>query len=161
MGTCCYSIMPKAGGNQKRSERGADKCSDQNNRRRYQGSSSNVTESHALRIIVGIRFSISHSESLINSSSSLCRDLTSTAATPSSDRSSREWKSSFTWLAAIPSKASKSSNQSERRISPKSRHADTLHVIESNGDYPKENWLRHFADMPLRGFYLNIWASRR
>jgi phytanoyl-CoA hydroxylase len=36
--------------------------------------------------------------------------------------------------------------------SAKSRHAYTLHVIDGNSDYPKENWLQRPAQRPLRGF---------
>jgi phytanoyl-CoA hydroxylase len=36
--------------------------------------------------------------------------------------------------------------------SPKSRHAYTLHIIDSNSIYPKENWLQRPASIPLRGF---------
>jgi phytanoyl-CoA hydroxylase len=33
-----------------------------------------------------------------------------------------------------------------------SRHAYTLHMIEGNAKYPKENWLQRRADMPALGF---------
>jgi phytanoyl-CoA hydroxylase len=36
--------------------------------------------------------------------------------------------------------------------SPRSRHAYTLHIIDSNSTYPKENWLQRPVSMPLRGF---------
>ena len=36
--------------------------------------------------------------------------------------------------------------------SAKSRQAYTLHVIDGNSDYAKENWLQRPAEMPLRGF---------
>lgn len=36
--------------------------------------------------------------------------------------------------------------------SPHSRHAYTLHVIESGAGYPDANWLRRSVAMPLRGF---------
>lgn len=36
--------------------------------------------------------------------------------------------------------------------SDKSRHAYTLHVISTNSNYPKSNWLQRSPDMPLRGF---------
>jgi phytanoyl-CoA hydroxylase len=39
--------------------------------------------------------------------------------------------------------------------SAKSRHAYTLHIIDSSSDYAKENWLQRPAQMPLRGFELN------
>jgi len=35
--------------------------------------------------------------------------------------------------------------------SDKSRHAYTLHVIDGNADYPKENWLQR-PNLPLKGF---------
>jgi len=41
---------------------------------------------------------------------------------------------------------------SRENRSPKSRHAYTLHVVDSSATYPKENWLQRSADMPLRGF---------
>jgi phytanoyl-CoA hydroxylase len=34
----------------------------------------------------------------------------------------------------------------------KSRHAYTLHVIDSNCDYPDFNWLQRSNNMPLKGF---------
>jgi phytanoyl-CoA hydroxylase len=36
--------------------------------------------------------------------------------------------------------------------SSKSRHAYTLHIIDGNSQYAKENWLQRPASMPLRGF---------
>lgn len=36
--------------------------------------------------------------------------------------------------------------------SPKSRHAYTLHIIESDSHYPADNWLQRAKEMPLRGF---------
>jgi phytanoyl-CoA hydroxylase len=36
--------------------------------------------------------------------------------------------------------------------SDKSRCAYTLHVVDRNCHYPKENWLQRSADLPLRGF---------
>jgi phytanoyl-CoA hydroxylase len=36
--------------------------------------------------------------------------------------------------------------------SPRSRHAYTLHIIESNCHYPADNWLQRAPRMPLRGF---------
>jgi phytanoyl-CoA hydroxylase len=36
--------------------------------------------------------------------------------------------------------------------SSKSRHAYSLHVINSNSGYPKDNWLQRSPEMPLRGF---------
>ena len=41
---------------------------------------------------------------------------------------------------------------SRQNRSAKSRHAYTLHVIDSSVNYPKENWLQRSAEMPLRGF---------
>jgi len=41
---------------------------------------------------------------------------------------------------------------SRENRSPKSRHAYTLHIIDSSADYSKENWLQRSAEMPLRGF---------
>ena len=35
--------------------------------------------------------------------------------------------------------------------SEKSRHAYTLHIIDGNADYPKENWLQR-PNLPLKGF---------
>ncbi|MEP7340015.1 MAG: phytanoyl-CoA dioxygenase family protein [Acidobacteriota bacterium] len=36
--------------------------------------------------------------------------------------------------------------------SPKSRHAYTLHLVDSDAAYPADNWLRRNAEMPPRGF---------
>lgn len=36
--------------------------------------------------------------------------------------------------------------------SSRSRHAYTLHVIERDCDYPKDNWLQRAPEMPFRGF---------
>lgn len=36
--------------------------------------------------------------------------------------------------------------------SPKSRHAYTLHVIDSSSDYPKDNWLTRDPSFPFKGF---------
>jgi phytanoyl-CoA hydroxylase len=36
--------------------------------------------------------------------------------------------------------------------SRKSRHAYTLHIIDGASHYPRDNWLRRPAEMPLRGF---------
>lgn len=38
--------------------------------------------------------------------------------------------------------------------SPKSRHAYTLHLIESDCNYPAANWLQRSSDMPPRSFEL-------
>jgi len=43
-------------------------------------------------------------------------------------------------------------HMSRENRSAKSRHAYTLHVIDASVDYPKSNWLRRSAKMPLRGF---------
>ena len=37
-------------------------------------------------------------------------------------------------------------------LSAKSRHAYTLHAIDTACHYPAENWLQRRADLPLRGF---------
>src|ERR1051325_8650781 len=39
---------------------------------------------------------------------------------------------------------------SRENRSSKSRHAYTLHIIDSSARYPKENWLQRSAEMPLR-----------
>jgi phytanoyl-CoA hydroxylase len=36
--------------------------------------------------------------------------------------------------------------------SPRSRHAYTLHIIESDCHYPADNWLQRSKEMPLQGF---------
>lgn len=41
---------------------------------------------------------------------------------------------------------------SRENRSAKSRHAYTLHVIDTSSDYPEVNWLQRSAEMPLRGF---------
>lgn len=41
---------------------------------------------------------------------------------------------------------------SRTNLSPRSRHAYTLHVIEAGARYPVDNWLRRAPSMPLRGF---------
>lgn len=41
---------------------------------------------------------------------------------------------------------------SRENRSSRSRHAYTLHVIESSADYPKDNWLQRSPELPLRGF---------
>jgi phytanoyl-CoA hydroxylase len=41
---------------------------------------------------------------------------------------------------------------SRENRSSRSRHAYTLHVIDSSAHYSKENWLQRSAEMPLRGF---------
>lgn len=37
-------------------------------------------------------------------------------------------------------------------LSPKSRHAYSLHVVDKNCRYPEENWLQRNPGLPLRGF---------
>lgn len=41
---------------------------------------------------------------------------------------------------------------SRANTSSRSRHAYTLHVIDSHSQYPADNWLQRGADMPHRGF---------
>jgi phytanoyl-CoA hydroxylase len=41
---------------------------------------------------------------------------------------------------------------SRANLSPQSRHAYTLHVIDGRSHYPTDNWLQRPADMPARGF---------
>jgi phytanoyl-CoA hydroxylase len=41
---------------------------------------------------------------------------------------------------------------SRENRSAKSRHAYTLHVIDTSVKYPKENWLQRATELPLRGF---------
>lgn len=41
---------------------------------------------------------------------------------------------------------------SRENRSAKSRHAYTLHIIDSSVTCPKENWLQRSAEIPLRGF---------
>jgi phytanoyl-CoA hydroxylase len=41
---------------------------------------------------------------------------------------------------------------SRENRSPKSRHAYTLHIIDSSVHYPSGNWLQRSPEMPLRGF---------
>jgi phytanoyl-CoA hydroxylase len=36
--------------------------------------------------------------------------------------------------------------------SEKSRHAYTLHAINADANYAKDNWLQRCPEMPLRGF---------
>ena len=43
-------------------------------------------------------------------------------------------------------------HMSDANRSDKSRHAYTLHVIDADCDYPKNNWLQRTAELPLRGF---------
>lgn len=37
-------------------------------------------------------------------------------------------------------------------LSPQSRHAFTLHLIDGGCEYPADNWLQRSSDLPLRGF---------
>jgi len=41
---------------------------------------------------------------------------------------------------------------SRENRSAKSRHAYTLHIIDSSSEYPASNWLQRSRDMPARGF---------
>ncbi|MDX6692894.1 MAG: phytanoyl-CoA hydroxylase, partial [Blastocatellia bacterium] len=41
---------------------------------------------------------------------------------------------------------------SRANLSPRSRHAYTLHVIEADAHYDDDNWLQRSANLPLRGF---------
>ena len=43
-------------------------------------------------------------------------------------------------------------HMSRTNRSPRSRHAYTLHVIESDAHYPSNNWLQRAPGMPARGF---------
>ena len=43
-------------------------------------------------------------------------------------------------------------HRSGANLSSRSRHAYSLHVIESGAHYPADNWLQRPATMPLRGF---------
>lgn len=43
-------------------------------------------------------------------------------------------------------------HRSEVNRSPRSRHAYTLHLLESGTDYPADNWLQRAPEQPLRGF---------
>lgn len=43
-------------------------------------------------------------------------------------------------------------HRSHANLSPQSRHAYTLHLIEGDCHYPTENWLQRRADFPARGF---------
>ena len=43
-------------------------------------------------------------------------------------------------------------HMSRANLSPRSRHAYSLHVIDGECVYPEENWLRRAPDMPPRGF---------
>jgi phytanoyl-CoA hydroxylase len=41
---------------------------------------------------------------------------------------------------------------SRENVSPHSRHAYTLHLIEADAEYPSDNWLQRDASRPWRGF---------
>jgi phytanoyl-CoA hydroxylase len=43
-------------------------------------------------------------------------------------------------------------HMSHANLSPRSRHAYTLHVVSGEGKYPETNWLRRAPSMPARGF---------
>lgn len=43
-------------------------------------------------------------------------------------------------------------HRSDANRSPRSRHAYTLHLLESGTSYPADNWLQRPPGMPLRGF---------
>lgn len=43
-------------------------------------------------------------------------------------------------------------HRSDVNRSPRSRHAYTLHLVESGTDYPADNWLQRPPEQPLRGF---------
>lgn len=43
-------------------------------------------------------------------------------------------------------------HRSHANLSPRSRHAYTLHLIESGTRYPADNWLQRGPGQPLRGF---------
>ena len=69
--------------------------------------------------------------------------------------------SDFDMSRAIPLPANKGDmvilhgrlpHASEYNRSDRSRHAYTLHVIDGECDYPKDNWLQRQDDFPLKGF---------
>jgi phytanoyl-CoA hydroxylase len=43
-------------------------------------------------------------------------------------------------------------HMSRANRSPRSRHAYSVHVVDADGRYPEDNWLRRAPDMPPRGF---------
>ena len=43
-------------------------------------------------------------------------------------------------------------HMSRANLSPRSRHAYSVHVIDGECVYPEENWLRRAPEMPARGF---------
>jgi phytanoyl-CoA hydroxylase len=43
-------------------------------------------------------------------------------------------------------------HMSRANLSPRSRHAYSVHVIDADGLYPEDNWLQRAPDMPPRGF---------
>jgi phytanoyl-CoA hydroxylase len=40
--------------------------------------------------------------------------------------------------------------------SPRSRHAYTIHAVDSSAAYPADNWLQRPSGLPLRGFELPV-----
>lgn len=44
-------------------------------------------------------------------------------------------------------------HRSNANLSPRSRHAYTLHLIDGACHYSEDNWLQRSADMPARGFH--------
>jgi phytanoyl-CoA hydroxylase len=51
-------------------------------------------------------------------------------------------------------------HMSQTNRSPKSRHAYTLHLIESDCAYPANNWLQRSSEMPAHGFESDSDAAR-
>ena len=43
-------------------------------------------------------------------------------------------------------------HRSGHNSSDRSRHAYSLHIVDSHADYPDDNWLRRGPDLPFRGF---------
>ena len=43
-------------------------------------------------------------------------------------------------------------HMSRANLSPRSRHAYSVHVIDADCQYPEDNWLRRAPEMPARGF---------
>jgi phytanoyl-CoA hydroxylase len=43
-------------------------------------------------------------------------------------------------------------HRSDKNRTDRSRHAYSIHVIESDASYPDDNWLRRGPELPLRGF---------
>lgn len=48
---------------------------------------------------------------------------------------------------------------SRENRSAKSRHAYTLHVIDASSKYPASNWLQRSAELPARGFAIDLRSS--